>query len=58
MSHPLTADEVHVQMKYGLPAMGAGIDNDAVPALVNVLLCRDLTPDHEHVTDQGFVPDL
>ena len=56
--HSLSTDEMQMQMKYGLSAMRAGIDNDSISALMNIFLRRDLTPGHEHVADQGFILDL
>ena len=49
---------MQVHMKHGLSAMSAGIDDDAIPALMNILLRRDLATHHEHVADQWFILNL
>ena len=56
--HPLSANEMQVHVEYGLSAMKSSIDDDAIAALVNIFLRRDLMPDHEHMTDQWFILNL
>ena len=58
MLHPFSTDEMKMQVQDRLPAVCAGIDDDAVTALVNVLLCCDLASHHEHVSDQRLVLSL
>lgn len=58
MSHPLSADEVQMHVKYGLSAMRTGIDDDAITALMNIFLHRDLTSHHEHMADQWLIFNL
>ena len=58
MPHSLPANEMQVHVKYGLSAMRTGIDDDAITALMNIFLCRDLTSHHEHVTDQWLILNL
>jgi hypothetical protein len=55
MLHPFPTDEMKMQVEDGLPAVCTGINDDAVTALVNVLLRCDLASHHEHVADQRLV---
>ena len=58
MPHSLAANKMQMHVKYGLSAMRTGIDDDAITALMNTFLRRDLTPDQKHVTDQRLILDL
>jgi len=49
---------MQMQVKYGLSAMSASIDNDPITAGVNVFLLCNLTPHQEHVTDQRLIFSL
>jgi hypothetical protein len=52
---PTAAQHVGVRMANGLPSLGAGVENDAVPAVANTFGQRDLMCLGHHLSQQAVV---
>ena len=53
--HPLSPDQMHMQMENALPAVGAGVRDHTEPAISNSLLVGEFAGDGINVPDDLFV---
>jgi hypothetical protein len=54
-SHPLSPDQMHVQMEDRLPAIGAGVGDQPNPSFCNAFFVRQFARHGEDMSHQGFI---
>jgi hypothetical protein len=55
MFHPISPDQMNMQMEHALPCIGAGVGDETISVRCDAFLARDLLRHSEKVTDQYFI---